>query len=164
VIVSGAAGALLGTTIGFGLGRWRGEAILLRLGRLFRQKPARIQKLRRQFQEHGLAPVFIARFITGARNLAGLVAGSSGMRFGGFCAVSAAACVVWSSVITLEYYFAGHAILGAPTWLQILLIVVGIVATVLSFRLLRPAVGERSQGPTNAVRAKPPANAVEPAD
>jgi len=148
VIVSGAAGALLGTTIGFGLGRWRGEAILLRLGRLFRQKPERVQKLRRQFQEHALAPVFIARFITGARNVAGLVAGSSGMHFGGFFAISAAACIVWSSVITLEYYFAGHAILGAPTWLQIVLIVVGLVATVLSFRLLRPAVAtEATPGP-----------------
>jgi membrane protein DedA with SNARE-associated domain len=137
VIVAGALGALLGTTIGFGLGRWRGEAILLRLGRLFRQKPERIQKLRRQFQEHALAPVFIARFITGARNVAGLLAGSSGMRFGGFFLVSAAACVVWSAVITLEYYFAGHAILGAPTWLQILLIIVGILATIVSFKLLR---------------------------
>ncbi|HLY50845.1 MAG TPA: DedA family protein [Solirubrobacteraceae bacterium] len=164
VIVAGAAGALVGTTIGFGLGRWRGEAILLRLGRLVRQQPERVQKLRRQFQEHGLAPVFIARFITGARNLAGLVAGSSGMRFAAFFAVSAAACVVWSSVITLEYYFAGHAILGAPTWLQIVLIVVGIVATVLSFRLLRPAVAERSSAQANPVRPQPPTNAVEPAD
>lgn len=138
VIVAGAAGALLGTVIGFGLGRWRGEAILLRVGRVFRQRPERVQKLRRQFQEHALAPVFIARFITGARNLAGLLAGSSGMRFRAFFLVSAAACVVWSAVITLEYYFAGRAILGAPTWLQILLIIVGIVATIVSFRLLRP--------------------------
>jgi membrane protein DedA with SNARE-associated domain len=164
VIVAGAAGALLGTTIGFVLGRWRGEAILLRLGRLVRQKPERVQKLRRQFQERALAPVFIARFITGARNLAGLVAGSSGMSFGAFFGVSAAACVVWSSVITLEYYFAGHAILGAPTWLQIVLIVVGIVATVLSFRLLRPAVAERSPAQAHPVRPQPPTNAVEPAE
>ena len=143
VIVFGALGALIGTTIGFGLGRWRGERILLRLGRLFRRKPERVQQLRRRFQEHALAPVFIARFITGARNVAGLVSGASGMRFPGFFFVSAAACFVWATVITLEYYFAGHAILGAPTWLQILLIVVGIIATILSFRLLRPGVTGR---------------------
>jgi membrane protein DedA with SNARE-associated domain len=138
VIVAGALGALVGTVIGFGLGRWRGEPILLRLGRLFRQKPERVQQLRQQFSEHALAPLFIARFITGARNVAGLVAGSSGMRFAPFLAISAAAAVAWSALITLEYYFAGHAILGAPTWLQILLIVVGIIATIVSFRLLRP--------------------------
>jgi membrane protein DedA with SNARE-associated domain len=157
VIVSGAAGALLGTVVGFGLGRWRGEAILLRLGRLVRQKPERVQKLRRQFQEHALAPVFVARFITGARNVAGLLAGSSGMAFGGFFLVSAAACVVWSSVITLEYYFAGHAILGAPTWLQILLIIVGIVATILSFRLLRTQAAGRTGLAAGAGAGSPPA-------
>lgn len=154
VIVAGALGALVGTTGGFVIGRWRGEPILLRLGRLFRQKPERVQQLRRDFQRHALAPVFIARFITGARNLAGLVAGASGMALRGFLLVSAAAAVLWATVITLEYYFAGKAILGAPTWLQVLLIIVGILATIVSLRLLRPGLAERSVG----------ANAADPAD
>jgi membrane protein DedA with SNARE-associated domain len=153
VISAGAAGALIGTTIGFGIGRWRGEPILIRLGRLFRQKPERVQHLREQFQRHALAPVFIARFITGARNVAGLVAGASGLRFPGFFLVSGAAAIAWASLITLEYYFAGHAILGAPTWLQILLIIVGVIATILSFRLLRPGVSEGAKRPTKAVDA-----------
>jgi undecaprenyl-diphosphatase len=162
VIVAGALGALVGTTAGFAIGRWRGEPILLRLGRLFRQKPERVQQLRRDFQKHALAPVFIARFITGARNLAGLIAGASGMAFRGFFLVSAAAAVVWATVITLEYYFAGKAILGAPTWLQILLIIVGIIATIISFRLLRPGLGEaaaRNNAPDAADR---PPLAAEP--
>jgi len=141
VIAAGALGALVGTTIGFGLGRWGGEPVLLRVGRLFRQKPERVQHLRQRFQRHALAPVFIARFITGARNLAGLVAGASGVPLTAFVLVSSAAAVAWSAIITLEYYFAGHAILGAPTWLQILLIIVGVIATIASFRLLQPRVG-----------------------
>lgn len=144
VIVAGAIGALLGTTVGHGIGRWRGDRVLVRLGKLFRQKPERIEQLRSWFQEHGVAPVFIARFITGARNLAGLVSGATGMQFLRFFAVSAVACALWSTIITLEYYFAGHVILGAPTWLQILLIVVGIIGTILSFRLLKPAVEART--------------------
>jgi phosphatidylglycerol lysyltransferase len=155
VIIAGALGAILGTTIGFGIGRWRGESLLVRLGRLFRQKPERVQQLRRDFQRHAFAPVFIARFITGARNLAGLVAGASGMAYRGFILVSAAAAVVWASLITLEYYFAGKAILGAPTWLQVTLILVGIIATIISFRLIRLGAGER---------AKPPANTADAAD
>ena len=145
VIAAGASGALLGTAGGFAVGRWRGEAFLRRVGRLFRQKPERVQQLRDEFARHGLAPVFIARFITGARNVVGLVAGASGMAFAGFFLVSAAAAIVWSAVITLEYYFAGHAILGAPTWLQILLIIVGIIVTIVSFRLLRPNVIARAK-------------------
>lgn len=150
VIAAGAIGALAGTTAGFAAGRWRGEPVLRRLGGLFRQTPERIEQLRQQFQQHALAPVFIARFITGLRNVAGLVAGASGMAVAPFLLVSAAAAIAWSALITLEYYFAGHAILGAPTWLQILLIVLGIVATIVSFRLLRPAMAARAKGAAKA--------------
>lgn len=141
VIVSAALGALIGTTIGFGLGRWRGEPILLRLGRLLRQGPQRVGQVRSWFQERGAVPLFVARFITGARNVAGLVAGASGMALVPFLLVSAAACTTWATVIGLEYYFAGHALLGAPTWLQIVLIVVGVITTIVTFRLLPRGLG-----------------------
>jgi membrane protein DedA with SNARE-associated domain len=164
VIVAGALGALVGTTIAYWIGRWRGDRVLLRLGKLFRRKPERVEELRAWFQNHGVAPVFIARFITGARNLAGLVSGATGMPFPRFFAVSVVACALWSTIITLEYYFAGHVILGAPTWLQILLIVLGIVGTIVSFRLLKPAVESKVTGSadgtdTDAVseRARPAA-------
>src|SRR5436305_12812119 len=74
VMAAGALGALFGGTAGFVLGRWRGESLLFRVGRLFRQKPERVQELRGQFQRNAVAPLFIARFITGLRNVAGLVA------------------------------------------------------------------------------------------
>ena len=150
VIVAGALGALAGTTIGFALGRWRGDRVLLRLGRLFRQKRERVQQLRQRFQDHALAPLFIARFITGARNVAGLLAGATGVPLTRFLLVSAAACTAWSALITLEYYFAGRAILGAPTWLQIALIIVGIIATIVSLRLLRPGVSGSADAPAKA--------------
>jgi membrane protein DedA with SNARE-associated domain len=150
VIVVGALGALVGATIGFAIGRWRGDRVLLRLGSLFRQKPERIQELRAWFDEHGMAPLFLARFFTGARNLAGLVAGATGFPLPRFLLVSAASCTGWSAIITLEYYFAGHVILGAPTWLQILLIIVGILATIVSFRFLRSEMPGRPKGPAEA--------------
>ena len=92
----------------------------------------------------------MARFITGVRNLAGLVAGASGVALGRFLAVSAAAALAWSSLITLEYYFAGRVILAAPTWLQIALIIVGVSATIVSFRFLRPGLGVRDRRPAEA--------------
>jgi hypothetical protein len=96
---------LLGGTAGFAAGRWRGEPALLRIGRLFGQQPERVQELRGQFETHAIAPLFIARFITGLRNVAGLLAGASGVGFGRFLAVSAIAALAWSALITLEYYF-----------------------------------------------------------
>jgi membrane protein DedA with SNARE-associated domain len=150
VIAAGALGALVGTAGGFALGRWRGKAILVWIGARLRQNPGRIAALRERFQERGAPAVFIARFITGARNLAGLVAGASGMALARFLAVSAVAALAWSALITLEYYFAGHAILGLPTWLQIVLLVAGVVATIASLRLLRA----RADGVTSASEAE----------
>lgn len=153
VIAAGTLGALLGGTAGFAVGRWRGEPVLVRVGRLFRQEPERVHELRGQFQRHAVAPLFVARFVTGLRNAAGLVAGASGVPLSRFLAVSAVAALAWSALITLEYYFAGHAILGAPTWLQIVLIIVGLVATIASFRFLRLGLGARARPPAEAAEA-----------
>ena len=152
VLVAGAVGAVVGGCAGFALGRWRGEPILVRLGKLVRQRPERVQHFREEFQHHAVAPLFIARFVTGARNVVGLLAGSSGVAPLLFLLVTAAAAVAWSTLITLEYYFAGHVILGAPTWLQILLIIVGLIATVVSFKLLKPGVLTGTKRPTDAPR------------
>jgi hypothetical protein len=67
--------------------------------------------------------------------------------------VTTVACAVWSIVITLEYYFAGHVILGAPTWLQITLIIVGIVATIASFKLLKPGLPTAPKSPAKPADA-----------
>ena len=153
VIAAGALGALFGGIAGFAAGRWRGESVLLRVGRVFRQRPERVQELRGQLERHSIAPLFIARFVTGLRNVAGLLAGASGVALGGFLAVSAVAALAWSALITLEYYFAGHAILGAPTWLQIAVIIVGILATIASVRFLRLGLAAPERRPGEAAEA-----------
>ena len=137
VIAAGALGALVGTSAGYAVGRWGGEALLLRVGARLRQPPERVQRLRRKFAEHGAVWLFIARFITGGRNLAGLLAGSSAMTLRRFLPVSAAAALTWALVSGLEYYFFGHALLAAGTWLQIVLICAGIAWLVVSVSFVR---------------------------
>jgi hypothetical protein len=68
VIAAGALGAMCGGTAGFAVGRWRGEPVLLRIGRLLRQQPERVEELRGRFQRNAIAPLFIARFVTGLRS------------------------------------------------------------------------------------------------
>jgi membrane protein DedA with SNARE-associated domain len=161
VIVVGALGALVGTTIGYALGSWRGDRVLLRLGKLVRQKPERVQQLREWFQNHAVAPLFIARFITGLRNVAGLVAGSSGVRLSRFLVISGLAALAWSALITLEYYFVGRTILGAPTWLQIVLVIVGIVGTIFSLRYLGQGTGLPAKNPAQTAERPERGTAVE---
>lgn len=137
VIAAGAAGALLGTIGGFAIGRWGGEPLLLWIGRRLRQRPERVMRLRRDFALHGGPWLFVGRFVSGVRNVLGLLAGASGMALGRFLALSAGASSLWALVNGLEYYFFGHALLGASTWLQVVMVCVGIVCTLLSLRLLR---------------------------
>lgn len=137
VIVAGVLGALAGTSAGFALGRWRGETLLLWMARRLRQSPERVQRLRGEFAEHGGAWLFVGRFISGVRNVTGLLAGSSGMPVDRFLPISAAAALVWAVTNALEYYFFGHALAGASTWLQIVLVGAGIAWMLFSLNVLR---------------------------
>ncbi len=149
VIAAGVLGALAGTTAGYGLGRWRGEPLLLWVAGRLRQSPARVRHLRREMAERGAAWLFVGRFITGVRNVTGLLAGASGMRWYRFVTVSAAAAIVWAVTNALEYYFFGNALAGASTWLQVLLVALGIAWMVVSLSLLRRRAVRRLQaGPS----------------
>jgi membrane protein DedA with SNARE-associated domain len=140
VILAGAGGAAVGTTAGFLIGRRGGTPLLLWIGRRLRQDPARVQRLRTEFALRGAGWIFIGRFITGVRNVTGLLAGASGMPVGRFLVVNLAAALVWAAVNALEYYWFGRALAGASTWLQVLL---GLAWLVLSLHLLRRRAARR---------------------
>jgi membrane protein DedA with SNARE-associated domain len=137
VIAAGVFGVLVGTTVGYGIGRWGGERLLVVLGGRIRQDPERVQQLRRAFAAHGGGWLVVGRFFTGGRNVMGLLAGGSGMTLKRFLPISAAAALAWTLVIALEYYWFGHALLAAGTWLKVVLIGAGIAWMVISFGLLR---------------------------
>jgi membrane protein DedA with SNARE-associated domain len=156
VIAAAAGGALLGTCGSFALGRWGGEPLLVRIGRRFKRSPERVAQLRAEFARHGGPWLIVGRWITGVRNVAGLVAGASGMPVKRFLGYSAIAAVAWSLVTGLEYYWFGRAVESASTWVQVVIVLVGLVWTVFSFRVLRRrALRRLRQAPaeqaTNAV-------------
>jgi membrane protein DedA with SNARE-associated domain len=146
VIAAGALGAFVGTTVGFVLGRWQGERLLARVGRLLRQTPERVEMARSEFVAHGAWLLVIGRFITVVRNLIGLLAGASGMRVSLFLPVTAAAASVWAVVSGLDYYWFGHALAGANTWVQVALVGAGIAWLLLSLSVLRRRALRRFRG------------------
>jgi membrane protein DedA with SNARE-associated domain len=137
VIAAGALGALAGTSAGFVLGRWQGERLLVAIARRLRQSAESVQRLRLEFAAHGVPWLFIGRFISGVRNLTGLLAGASGMPIRRFLPVSAAAASAWALINALGYYWFGHALAGADTWVQIVLVCVGLAWMAISLNLLR---------------------------
>jgi membrane protein DedA with SNARE-associated domain len=145
VIAAGAVGALVGTCGGFAVGRWRGARLLLWVGRRLRQSPERVEQLRGEFATHGGAWLLAGRFISGLRNVTGLLAGSSGMPFKRFLLLSAGAALLWSTINALGYYWFGQALAGAETWLQVVLVCAGLAWMVLSLNLLRRRALRRLQ-------------------
>jgi membrane protein DedA with SNARE-associated domain len=145
VIAAGVFGALAGTVVAFAGGRRGGERLMLAVGARLRQRPERVQWLRQKFAEQGVAWVFVGRFITGVRNLTGWVAGASGMPPSRFVPVSAAAALTWALFNALEYYWFGHALLGASTWLQVALVCAGFAWLVVSLLVLRRRTVSRLQ-------------------
>jgi membrane protein DedA with SNARE-associated domain len=137
VIAAGALGVLVGTTVGYGVGRWGGERLLLALGGWIRQSPERVQQLRRAFAAHGGVWLLVGRFFTGGRNVMGVLAGASGMALTRFLLISAEGALAWTLVNALEYYWFGHVLLAAGTWLKVILVGAGIAWMVISFGLLR---------------------------
>jgi membrane protein DedA with SNARE-associated domain len=148
VIAVGAVAAVVGTSIGFVIGRWRGEPILVWVGGRLRQSPDRVQKLRREFAALGRVWLFYGRFISGVRNVSGLLAGASGMSFARFLPVSAAAALAWAALNSLEYYWFGRALAGADTWVQVLLVAVGLICLIFSLRLLHNRARRRLREPS----------------
>jgi membrane protein DedA with SNARE-associated domain len=146
VIAAGALGALAGTTAGFLLGRWRGESLLTRAGRVLRQSPERVALVRREFAAHGGSVLFIGRFISGVRNVTGLLAGASGMAISRFLAVSAAAATAWAALNGLEYYWFGQALARADTWVQVVLVGAGIAWLLVSLTVIRRRALRRLRG------------------
>lgn len=155
IIAGGTLGALAGTTAGFGLGRWGGEGLLLWIGRRLRRRPAAVQRLRPEIAAHGAGWLFVARFVTGLRNVSGLVAGASGMPVWRFVPVSAAAALAWATLNALEYYWFGRILAGADTWVQVVLVCLGIAWMGLSLRLLRRRALRRLSPQRDAGTARP---------
>jgi membrane protein DedA with SNARE-associated domain len=81
--------------------------------------------------------LFIGRFISGLRNVTGLLAGASGMTLRRFLPVSAAAALAWALLNALGYYWFGHAVVGASTWVRIGMVCAGLAWLVVSLALLR---------------------------
>jgi membrane protein DedA with SNARE-associated domain len=59
------------------------------------------------------------------------------MPFRRFVAITAVAATVWALINGLEYYYLGHALAGANTWVQIVLVCAGVAWLAISLNLVR---------------------------
>ncbi|AFY66987.1 DedA family protein [Geitlerinema sp. PCC 7407] len=110
VLLSAIAGAIVGDSCGYWIGRWGGWPFLLRLGKIFRIQEEQIAEGRRQFSENAAKAVFLGRFIALLRIFAGPLAGIAQMPYRQFLLYNAAGAALWASVMVGVSFFIGQVL------------------------------------------------------
>ncbi len=105
VIIAGAAGAIAGDTIGYWVGRRRGEPALERITRRLHLRLSLLHRAERAYRRHAGLAVMLGRFVAFLRTFSALLAGVSRMPYPGFAAYEGAGAILWATTISL----AGHA-------------------------------------------------------
>jgi membrane protein DedA with SNARE-associated domain len=110
VLGSAMAGAVLGGSIGYWIGRLGGWALLLRAGRFFRITEEQLTQTKTQFSENAARAVFFGRFVAFLRMLASPMAGIAEMPFPQFMLYNIAGGAVWASVMVTLSFFLGRLV------------------------------------------------------
>jgi membrane protein DedA with SNARE-associated domain len=140
VMLIGATGAVIGDNIGFAIGHHYGRSFLLKLGRFFFLTPKRLAHMENYFASHGNKTILVARFITGLRVFAALLAGASKMPWRIFALYNVLGAILWSVVITLLGFLFGHSLPLLVRWVGrsgTILLIVAIVSVVIIWRVRR---------------------------
>jgi membrane protein DedA with SNARE-associated domain len=110
VFLTAFAGAVLGDNIGYMIGRRLGRPAVARYGARFGATDANLEKVESVVRRHGAVMVIFARFFVVLRQLNGIVAGTSGMRWTKFLAANAVGAALWVGVwSTVAYRFGKSA-------------------------------------------------------
>jgi membrane protein DedA with SNARE-associated domain len=108
VMAAAAAGAILGDNAGYWVGRRAGWGLILRVGRLLRQSPEQLERLREQFLRHANASVLMGRFVAVLRVVAGPMAGAVGMPYRRFLLCNSAGAILWASTMVSLAWLGGR--------------------------------------------------------
>lgn len=129
------AGAVLGDSAGFFLGRRLGRDFLLRHARLFRIKERHLERTDGFFERHGGKTILFGRWVGFLRSLGPFLAGSARMRFGRFLLYDVAGAVSWGLTVTVLGYVFGRSYRMAEHWLgrvSLVLLILVLLAAVLA--------------------------------
>ncbi|WP_306323257.1 MULTISPECIES: DedA family protein [unclassified Streptomyces] len=111
------AGAVIGDSIGYAIGRKGGRPLLAKLGRKFPKHfgPGHVATAERSFEKWGMWAVFFGRFVALLRIFAGPLAGVLHMPYWKFLTANFLGGVVWAGGTTAVIYYVGVV---AEDWLK----------------------------------------------
>ncbi|NSC20398.1 DedA family protein [Streptomyces albus subsp. chlorinus] len=160
--VSATAGAIIGDSIGYAIGRKGGKPLLEWLGRKFPKHfgPGHVATAERSFQRWGMWAVFFGRFIALLRIFAGPLAGVLKMPYWKFLTANVLGGAVWAGGTTAVIYYVGivaEAWLKRFSWLGL---VVAVLVGVASMVVVKRRAAKATAEPEAAEAAEP--EAAEP--
>ena len=99
IILAGALGSWLGSTLMYWLARLAGRPLVVRYGRLVLFPPEKLEKAERWMSHYGAMGVFVARLLPGARQLVGIPAGIARLSYLKFSIFTLLGATIWCSVL-----------------------------------------------------------------
>ncbi|MET9433103.1 DedA family protein [Streptomyces sp. NPDC006551] len=152
------AGAIIGDSIGYAIGRKGGRPLLAWLGKKFPKhfSEANIALAERSFEKWGVWAVFFGRFVALLRIFAGPLAGVLRMPYWKFLLANVFGGILWAGGTTAVVYSVGvvaEAWLKRFSWLGLVLAVaIGLTSMlVLKNRAKKAAARAETQAPASAV-------------
>ena len=147
VIAVGRLGAMLGSTIGYVLGRVGGRPLMLRLAQRFHADEKRIVQMESFFDRHGGKALFFGRWVIVVRLWGAIAAGAAKMPWPKFLLWTIPGCIAWVASLSVLAYLAGalaHAIgdaLDIGGWVLVPVVLLGLVIVWRRRRKLKSADG-----------------------
>ncbi len=132
-----AAGAIIGSNIGFQIGDKGGYRLLRRYGHYIRIDEAEIKIGRYIFDRYGWMVVFFGRFVIVLRTYAGFLAGTNRMRWRSFTLFNTAGAVGWAAIWAFGSYAIGNSLRHDSRPVDIVLGAVAVVVIVTAIVVVR---------------------------
>lgn len=137
IVIAAAAGAGIGDSIGYWIGRRFGFPILYRYGPYVGLGEPRLKLGQYLFQRYGGGIVFFGRFVALLRMFAALLAGVNQFPWGQFLFFNVSGGILWAIVFGFGGYLFGEALERMTSPLAVITTTVAIVAAILGARAIR---------------------------
>lgn len=147
------AGAVIGDSIGYAIGRKGGRPLLAWLGRKFpgHFSEGHVATAERSFQKWGMWAVFFGRFVALLRIFAGPLAGVLRMPYWKFLTANVLGGILWAGGTTAVIYYVG---IVAESWLKrfswlglVAAVLVGLISMLVLKRRARSLPGQSAAEP-----------------
>ena len=110
VVLLAIVAAVVGDNIGYAIGYFGGRRLVTRWGRYVFITEERLDKAESFFDRHGGKIVVVARFVEGLRQINGIAAGISSMKWRHFIVYNFVGAALWVAAWSAVGYFAGNNI------------------------------------------------------